>query len=223
MEHLYKNYCNREKNKGLTLIEVLAVIAIIGVLAAILIPSTSYVIDKAHKAKAASNLRQIVLSYTACLQEEGPSAFATASNVHDLALLLAQKAQLNDPSLWIISEDILAAKQRGKPRSILGPNQTINEDFGSIPLSFVFATNIPPHICASTTPVAWTRGLKEDGTWDSEKGVYGASGGFIAFLDGHVVWYKNIKDADNQLCHFADYTNTSNIREAIGPHVSILE
>ncbi len=38
----------------------------------------------------------------------------------------------------------------------------------------------------STTPIAWTRGLREDGTWD-DRGTFGTSGGYIVFMGGNVM------------------------------------
>ncbi|MGE9290216.1 MAG: type II secretion system protein, partial [Puniceicoccales bacterium] len=53
----------KQNRKGFTLIELLTVIAIIGILAAIIIPAVGNVRVKAAQAASASNLKQIALAY----------------------------------------------------------------------------------------------------------------------------------------------------------------
>ena len=71
-----------ESHGAFTLIELLTVIAIIGILAAILIPVLSAVRDSARKAVCASNLRQVgvgVHMYAADNNEQLPPVYRTAS------------------------------------------------------------------------------------------------------------------------------------------------
>ncbi|MEC7487460.1 MAG: prepilin-type N-terminal cleavage/methylation domain-containing protein, partial [Verrucomicrobiota bacterium] len=56
-------YTKKSKSSAFTLIELLTVIAIIGILAAILIPAVGAVRQKASQAKSSSNMRQIALAY----------------------------------------------------------------------------------------------------------------------------------------------------------------
>ena len=72
----------RTSGCGFTLIELLTVIAIIGILAAILIPVVGAVRDSARRSVCASNLRQVgigVHMYAADNDEDLPPVFRTAS------------------------------------------------------------------------------------------------------------------------------------------------
>jgi prepilin-type processing-associated H-X9-DG protein len=51
--------------------------------------------------------------------------------------------------------------------------------------------NVPP----ATTPLAFTRGLCKDGTWDEQVGLYGSKGGYVVFCDGHVTWVDGSRPA----------------------------
>ncbi len=211
-----------QSSRGLTLIEILGVIAIMGLLAAVIIPSIHYVNAKAQKTKAASHLRQLALAYTVCMQGSEASGLQSCETIHDLAAYLAKTANLNDPQLWLLDEDPLRNDKAKTVKSILGADKKASDAFKTLPLSFTFVVKLPHGLCPSTAPIAWSRGLKEDGTWDAEKGVWGNSGGLVAFLDGHVEWYDNLKDTDKQLCHHESYAATSSFKEALGNSVKIL-
>lgn len=60
-----------KKGAGFTLVELLSVIAVIGVLAALLVPALSRVTEQARAAKCASNIRQLFVANTLYASEHG--------------------------------------------------------------------------------------------------------------------------------------------------------
>jgi prepilin-type processing-associated H-X9-DG protein len=222
----FLNGCRYLKLCGLTLVELIAVISVILVLAAIIIPSAQSVLKSAHRTKDANQLRQIALA-VAQFSQEYPNIAFKAKTPYEWTAQLAYYTGLYSASLYYVDGDP-ALVHRTLAVSLLSdtynPN-SISDEFKSAPLSFAFASSIPTHAPASTTPVAWTRGLREDGTWDRKTSPYQGNGGHIAFLDGHVVWYKRLdkNEPSMRLVKFGSSEATSNIKEALPPNVEILE
>ena len=79
------NYVCKKKNSprssGFTLIELLTVIAIIGILAAILIPVVGSVRASARTAKCISNVRQITIAVIMFGDEEGRLPYAASRSI----------------------------------------------------------------------------------------------------------------------------------------------
>ena len=68
---------------GFTLIELLTVIAIIGILAAILIPAVGKVREVANKSKSSSNMRSIAVSYATYSTSGGAFVLTEAKMEND--------------------------------------------------------------------------------------------------------------------------------------------
>lgn len=216
---------SHKSQKAFTLLEILTVTAILAMLAAIFIPIAGKAMDSARKSTVANNLRQIALGYYSLLNSDDRQNANSKTSLHDLIALLAEKADLNDPHLWIIKEDPLI--HLPPPTYITSLNlQTSNWDlnnaFKDFPLSITLAKGIPTNANPSTTPIAWTRGLQPNGRWGPHS-VYAEKGGFIAFLDGHVKWYSSLTDNGGLLSHYITRKPTSNIFDALPPNASVLD
>jgi prepilin-type N-terminal cleavage/methylation domain-containing protein/prepilin-type processing-associated H-X9-DG protein len=169
----------KSPRSGFTLIELLTVIAIIGILAAILIPAVGKVREVANKTKS-------------------------ASNIYGVGSFLAKQVDLTDASIWIIGSDPAVADYSSTLPAVVGfrNNENVYEDsqdwVNGVPVGYDFAIGISGNAPTSTTPLTWTRGMNTGtGTWgkDTPWGL----GGHIAYLDGHVQFYTELGEEDGQL------------------------
>jgi len=217
-----------------TLIELLAVIAIIGILSGMLYPAIGHIMENARRTTAANNLHQISIAANAYMRSGPTAKTIRANSVHDWALLLSQNTGLNDATLYILNEDPLVISQNKEtPGQIAftdsNGKMTINSNFATMPISFAVVSNIAPNAPVSTTPIAWTRGLQPSGYWAAEDatcpGVYGIRGGHIVYLDGHVEYYENLlgEDGSGRLVNYYTKQPTVNIEEALNTGAAILD
>ena len=216
------------KRSGFTLIELLTVIAIIGILAAILIPAVGKVREVANKSKSSSNMRSIAVSYATYSTSGGRVRTLTKakmdndsdvsfSEVAGVAQFLAKQSELTDASIWIIESDpAIAAYDQVLPviigfRDDQNAFQTAQEWTSDVPVGYDFAIGVSGNAPTSTTPLLWTRALTTGGTWgkDSPWGL----GGHIAYLDGHVSFYNELGEEDGQLVDPTTGQQTVNIQD----------
>lgn len=220
---------------GFSLVELLTVIAVIGILIAILVPVASNIMDNARRTAAASNLRQIALAYHSYSQEGSRPRSIDAASIHEWAGILAERAGLNSPDLYILGDDPLVERSdRQVPRNIATPpadgtagRWVVSPEFDGFPLSVAVANRLASRANASTTPVVWTRGLGTNGRWaaldSANPGVYGDQGGHVAFLDGRVEFFRDLNEDGGQLLHFVTRQRTGNISEALNPGAQALD
>ena len=203
--------CQRE---GFTLVELLTVIAIIGVLAAILIPVVGKVRENAQRAADLANIRSIGQAALVYAQEHngnlpGTNLPATAgttgfvpvgatptTTLYAYAAALALSGGLNNGALWVSPSDLTGTQDLGnildnaQPRDFAAGAPAFN---GAI-LSYQAFSGLRTSMGANT-PVVWTRGLTAaTGAWDPSRqnSVYGGDGGHIFFLGGHVQFFDSL-------------------------------
>lgn len=214
---------------GFTLIELLTVIAIIGILAAIVIPTVGTVREKAQRAVDSNNLREILKAaqiYAGDNQDRLPDPINIANTVLNAPQIawkwpgiLAKNNILTDPAFFFSKND--AAFNGTYPTFIIQPSanrNTLSTTFtsGRSP-SWEFVGGVKMSDNAMT-PVVYTRGLQTSGLWSETSGVYKGTGGYIAFLGGNISFYPNTTSPSPFITNNPTSTSTTrptNIRMAI--------
>jgi hypothetical protein len=215
--------------------EIVTVIAIIAAIASIAVPAYRAIKQSAQKIECVSKLKKIATAFKTYTFDLGYGRMPPGISGGHVAMLLAggsihngnpvrkDACLINDPHVYIVSGDKYASPIQyttiGKwsanemwywagpfkpiPNSACGNNAEV--------LSFCMICPVEPNNHPETTPIAFTRGLCEDGYWDEETGVYGSKGGWILYADGHIKWHDGNKAVSFLKWSGDGYTN--NVRE----------
>lgn len=203
---------NEKLNQGFTLVELMAVLMIIGIFSGFLFPIGQQIVHKTRLSKDAHNLRQIALSYLNLVQnsESVYRSFGEISSINDWAIHLAMEGGINTSECYLSIFSNTVAEHK----NVVDYQHHILGNFKELPLDWVCISPIPLNAPLATTPILYSRGLNlSQGVWE-EDSVYGSAGGFVAFLDGHVEFFNNLRD---KLVNFKNQQPTSQIQEAIPP------
>lgn len=170
----------------------------------------------------ASNLRQMgqaSLIFANDNNEMFPGG-EEVQTIHDAAEMLARGGGLNDATMWVTEGDAKSGIE-GQLGTIINRDRSADATFpNQNVIAFDYALDLSTTM-PSTTPIAWTRGLKEDGTWD-EHGTFGASGGFIVFLGGNLMKASDVSSGRSPLRRFGTQEPTTNILEALPPGARVV-
>jgi hypothetical protein len=237
-----------KSKKSFTLVEIVFTISIIGILLAILLPAMSAIKLSAKKVKDVSNLKKIAEAWRECAVNRGwtfgdgdGGDFFVTESLEKLAgcnQMSASDIVLNDPYVWIspgdkyaskIVKDVICRFDSNEGKVIVAYPQWNDSFFakvnnslfsGNYVFSYCFIAHGPiSNIPLETTPLAFTRGLCTDGTWDEKAGLYGSKGGYVVYCDGHVVWFEGDKPAKFLKWDQSGYT--PDIRYAVPPRSEI--
>lgn len=204
-----------------TLIELLTVIAIIGILAAIVIPTVGTVREKAQRSVDSNSVREILKAaqiYAGDNQDRLPDPQLITNATLQAPQpawrwpgILAKNNILTDATFWFAKND--PAFNGQYPKFIINPTAQRNSLFneftqGGRSPSWEFVGGVKMSD-AATTPVIWTRGLTSQGLWNTTSGVYKDTGGFIAFLGGNVAFYPNTQNQGTVISPFYSNNPTS--------------
>lgn len=176
--------CKKQtKKSGFALIEVLVALTVVAVLYGVVLPIGKAVLDRVHIMHDKTKLQMLVI---ACNELRDEGYINENTSIRDLVLCLATVKGFNDVNDWHSS------KRSGKSQKIVDDNGNVLVK--EIISDWLIVHPVPSYGVSDRTPLFYSVGLDEDGTWDTPDSPYGAKGGLIAFAGGDVIYVANAKN-----------------------------
>ena len=214
---------------GFTLIELLTVIAILGILAALLFPTVGAALDRAKRSADGANIREIAKAAMIYAQDNADKlpdpTVTTPLTAPQRAQLwpgvIARNGILMDPKVYFSKLDPFFSGTY--PISIINSTLASNVAKNSLDSTFTGGGVSPSYEFVgglktsdpATSPVVYTRGLQTNGTWSVTSGTYKDTGGYIAYLGGNVEFYNSLVTPAAVLTSNNSGRKISNIQQAI--------
>jgi len=202
----------KSRRPGFTLVELLTVIAIIGILAGLLFPTIGEVLKDAKKTVSLNNLGQIAKShYTIAMASARPKVIGidrTGTNVrntNEWAIDLAKKGGVNQSIMYFTGNFQPATEIHELIYNSI--KKIPNGDFKtSRKLAYDVVSGMRSSVRnPSATTLIWTTDggtIFQGGDWN-EGSPWEGSGGHIAYIDGHVAYFDNTDgDGDGMLTNY---------------------
>ena len=117
----------RKTSKGFTLVELLIVIAIIGVLASLIMPNLGSVMGKGDQVKAQNAARSISNAWIAAARTGTKSRMIAAKDIYGWAEKLARYGDMNEPTMWILDFDVAVAEKAAEVKAYVVKGEDLAE------------------------------------------------------------------------------------------------
>ncbi|MEY3000528.1 MAG: hypothetical protein RL648_742 [Verrucomicrobiota bacterium] len=218
-----------KKNAGFSVVELLVVLGVMSLVMGMVIPAVGMVREKAQRMATGHKLRQVALAVATYQATTGRAL--SGSDLAGWLEELARESGALPAELFLFEEDPLMAARGQLPPTLLerGSNGrwSVVSDFAAWPVGVAVVSGVGPGCDPARTPILWTRGLEANGRWrafgQDRAGIYGDAGGFVAFLDGHVEYYRDLSENGGQLIQFQSGQRTGKIVEALPPGAKVFD
>jgi hypothetical protein len=177
------------------------------------------IVETIKRDRDKSSLEEIVDAWRESIGKQRPAlAVLTPADVYEFATKLSPTFGYR--SLWYVGDDQFISDDLYSQIRGFGPSQTPQPlvfNYRGTPLAWAVALVPDPTKLPPNTPILWTRGLRQDGTWREDNPYFG-SGGYIAFASGEIHVCHDLR-ASTPLHRWGTAEPTVDISQALPPGV----